>query len=448
MAGIRVSVLGPVQIDVGGNIAKLSPRALRVLMRLVAADGAPVSVKQLRWELWREQDRPHEARNGRNQVQKGISELRKVLGAGELGAAAEVVRTEQLYSGPQRQSAYRLVLEPENFDAAEFSALVDQALHGAAATAADQLTRAVALWRGRPLAQAGDEEYAVGFVQSYRQRYWIALRELVRVHRELGRFDLALPIAERLAAQFPDDSEAALELDAVRGELRARHGDELLRRAFPNLHTEVAIVKGDLFDQPDANLVVGFTDTFDLETKQDQVISRSSVQGQLVDRLYGGHPAALERELRRELKAVAPVARETSRSKLLGKRTRYPVGTVITIRRDDGRRVFAAAYSYIGNDLIARSKPEDLAATLERVWECAAQFGQMTPIAMPLLGSGLARITELAREQLIGMIVDSFLRGCRKHGAVTPQLRIVLRPADLGRINLAQVAHGVTASGD
>lgn len=447
MAGIRVSVLGPVQIELDGRIAKLSPRALRVLMRLVAAGGAPVSVKQLRWELWHEVDRPHEARNGRNQVQKGISELRKVLDAGGSGGAAEVVRTEQLYSGPQRQSAYRLVLEPENFDAAEFGVLVDEALHGAAATAADQLTRAVALWRGRPLAQAGDEEYAAGFVQAYRQRYWIALRELVRVHGELGRFDLALPIAEQLAAQFPDDPEAALELDAVRGQLRARHGDELLRRAFPDLRTEVAIVRGDLFDQPDANLVVGFTDTFDLETRQDQVISRSSVQGQLVERMYGGDPAALERELRRELKAVAPVARETSRTKLLGKRTRYPVGTVLTVRQNDGRRVFAAAYSYLGNDLIARSKPEDLAATLERVWESAALFGQMAPIAVPLLGSGLARITELAREQLIGMIVDSFLRGCRKYGHVTPQLRIVLRPADLERINLAQVAHGVTASG-
>jgi hypothetical protein len=205
----------------------------------------------------------------------------------------------------------------------------------------------------------------------------------------------------------------------------------------------VAIVRGDLFDQHDANLVVGFTDTFDVETRQDQVISRASVQGQLVDRLYGGDPAALERELRRGLRSVTPVTRETSRAKSRGKRTRYPLGTVVTVQRDDGRRVFAAAYSYLGNELVARARPEDLAAALDRVWESAAQFGQMAPIAVPLLGSGLARITELAREQLINMIVDSFLCSCRKHGTVTRQLRIVLRPADLERVNLAQVAKDI-----
>ena len=42
---------------------------------------------------------------------------------------------------------------------------------------------------------------------------------------------------------------------------------------------------GDLFDEADANLVVGFADTFDTATENDAVISRASVQGQLLDRL-------------------------------------------------------------------------------------------------------------------------------------------------------------------
>jgi hypothetical protein len=113
MARIRVSVLGPVQVEVDGRVTKLSPRALRVLMRLVAAEGRPVGVRQLRWDLWQEDDLPHEARNGRNQVQKGVSELRKVLDPGRSGGADGILRTERLLNGRESESAYRLVLDAE-----------------------------------------------------------------------------------------------------------------------------------------------------------------------------------------------------------------------------------------------------------------------------------------------------------------------------------------------
>src|SRR5260370_37990467 len=179
MAHIRVSVLGPAQVEVDGQAATVSPRALRVLMRLVAAEGRPVGVKQLRWDLGREVDRPHEARSGRNQVQKGISDLRRALAAGGVGttAAACPLRTERLLNGQEPESAYRLVLDAESLDAAEFGALVSQALHGTAASAADLLSRAVALWRGRPPAEAAGA-YARGLIRAPEPRYLTPLREL------------------------------------------------------------------------------------------------------------------------------------------------------------------------------------------------------------------------------------------------------------------------------
>ena len=444
MARIRVSVLGHVQVEVDGSVAKLSPRALRIMMRLVAAGGRPVGVKQLRWDLWREVDRPHESRNGRNQVQKGISELRGIFDPARSGAADEVLVTEDMYSGPERQSAYLLFLNPENLDAAEFGARLAEAMHGAAATAASRLTRAVALWRGRPLTQAGDEEYAEGFVRSFRTQYANALRELVRIHSELHRFDLALPFAQRLAEEFPEDEAAAASLNELHARLRARHGAELLRRGFVKPNTEVVIVRGDLFTQNDASLVVGFTDTFDVETKEDWVISRKSVQGQLVDRLYAGDATALDRELRRGLRIVPSIATESRRDKTRGKLLRYPIGTVVPVPLE-GRLMYATAYSRLGNDLVARSTRDDLATAMDRLWESAARYGRMLPIAMPLIGSGLARITELREEQLLSMIVDSFLRGCRRHGTVAQQLRIVLRPEDLERVDPVRIAHEVFA---
>jgi hypothetical protein len=135
---------------------------------------------------------------------------------------------------------------------------------------------------------------------------------------------------------------------------------------------------------------------------------------------------------------------ESRSAKARGKLLRYPVGTVIPVPLE-GRLVYAAAYSRLDNDLVARSSREDLAATLDRVWESAARYGRMLPIAVPLLGSGLARITELRQEQLLCMIVESFLRGCRRHSTVSPQLRIVLRPEDLERIDPVRVAKDVLA---
>lgn len=444
MGKIRVNVLGPVQVELDGTAVKLSPRALRVLVRLVAAGSQPVGVRELRWDLWQVNDRPHNARNGRNQVQKGVSELRNALDPQRSGASDEVLRTERLFNGREAQTAYRLVLDAESLDAAELADLVREALHGAAASAADQLTRAVSLWRGRPLPEVGDDQYAVGLIETWRVHHQTALRELVRLHCELGRLDLALPVAERLVAEFPDDQQAPADLMAVRGKIRERHGDEILRREFQQLRTSLAIIRGDLFDQHDANLVIGFADTFDVDTRDDLVISRSSLQGQLLERLYGGDVASLNRELRRGLSAVPPSARETSQTKPRGKRIRYPIGTVVAIP-NNGRRVFATAYSRLGNDLVDRSRPADLASALDRVWESAALVGQLAPIAVPVMGSGLSRITELGPEQLIGMIVGSFLAGCREHFTVAPALRIVLRPADLERIDMALVAKALSA---
>jgi DNA-binding SARP family transcriptional activator len=444
MGKVRVNVLGPVQVERDGVMAQLSPRAERVLVRLVAAGGQPVGVRQLRWDLWREKDQPHNARNGRNQVQKGVSELRSVLDPGKPGAAGAVLRTERVYRGRETQSAYRLTLDAESLDAKEFSALVGEAMRGAAASAAEQLTRAVSLWRGRPLPEAGDDQYAAGLAEAWQAQYLTALRELVRVQCKLERFDLALPVAERLVAELPDDLEAAAGLAAVRGKIRERYGDVIFQRDFPELRTSLAIIRGDLFDQRDAHLVVGFADTFDVDTRGDLVISRTSLQGQLVDRLYGGDVEFLNRELRRGLSAIAPAARETSRTKPRGKRIRYPIGTVVAIPHN-GRRVFATAYSRLGNDLVARARPQDLTSALNQVWESAARFGQLAPIAVPVMGSGLSRITELGQEELIGMIAESFLDGCRKHSTVASALRIVLRPADLERTDMTLVAKAISA---
>lgn len=434
-------MLGPVRLDVDGIPVRLTPLTTRLLVRLVAAEGEAVPVRQLRRDVWGLADGPrHLDQRNRNEVQKRVLELRRALDPVQDGTAARVLRTEQQVTVHGPETAYRLVLRPEELDSARFTAVVGSALLAPPATAAHELAEALALVRGRPLAEVNGENFADPFIRRLTALLDSARRELVRVQADLGRPDLALPVAELIVRDHPDDLDAARVLDTLRAALRARHGAELLRHRvpLPGQRADVVLVRGDLFEQTDCNLVVGFTDTFDTETDQDIVISRDSVQSQLVDRLFGGRRRLLDDKLKTGLRTVRAVGTESARAKPRGRRVRYPVGTTVAVPVD-GRRIFAVAYSRLGNDLVARSGNEDLRASLDHLWASVAVHGLFRPVAVPLVGSGLARVTDLDRGQLVGLIVDSFIAACRLHPALTPELRIVIRPEDLASTDLSPV---------
>ncbi|WP_234432625.1 macro domain-containing protein [Streptomyces sp. MUSC 125] len=260
---------------------------------------------------------------------------------------------------------------------------------------------------------------------------------MIAGHTALGRYELALSVAELTAREQPDDPEAAATLARLRARLRARHGGDLLRHTLRGLRVDVVVVRGDLFDQEDANLVVGFSDTFDTST-DDVVISRESVQGQLVDRLFEGRHRLLDDKLRRGLKEFTPLGTESIRAKRRGRRTRYPVGTAVAVPVGT-RRVFALAYSRLGNDLRARSAPADLRLSLERLWPTVALHGLFKPVAVPLIGAGLSRIVELDRTQLLLLIIETFVRSLHQDPAVCPELRVVIRGDELERTDLSAV---------
>ncbi|GFH38301.1 macro domain-containing protein [Streptomyces pacificus] len=420
---------------------RLTPLTVRLLVRLVAAEGEAVPVRQLRRDVWGLADEPrHLDQRNRNEVQKRVLELRRALAPGQDSAGASILRTEQLVTVQGPETAYRLVLRPEELDSARFTAIVSHALLAPPATAAHRLAEALSMVRGRPLAEVNGEGFAVPLVSRLMGLQESARRELVNAQVALGRPELALPVAERIAYDHPEDAEAARSLDGLRAQLRARHGAELLRHRvpMPDQRTDVVLLRGDLFDQEDCNLVVGFSDTFDTETAEDLVISRESVQSQLVDRLFAGRRRQLDDKLRTGLRGMKVVGTESVRSKPLGRRVRYPLGTTVAVPID-GRRVFAIAYSQLGNDLVARSSDRDLRLGLENLWASVAVHGLFKPVAIPLIGSGLARVTNLDRGQLVALIVDSFIEACHRHPALTPELRVVIRPQELAQTDLASV---------
>ncbi|MEU7409201.1 macro domain-containing protein [Streptomyces sp. NPDC042638] len=208
-----------------------------------------------------------------------------------------------------------------------------------------------------------------------------------------------------------------------------------VRQEFGRPGMTVVVEEGDLFERP-GHLVVGFTDTFDTRVGADGVIDDASVQGQLLARTYAGDAGRLDAELAAALAGVAPVSWESARDKPRGKRARYPIGTVAVL----GSRpslVFAVAYSRMGNDCVASSGVEDLWLGLERLWDAVRRHGRLESLTMPLTGAGLARLHDLDEDSLLRLILLSFVvhswerRVCR-------ELRVVIRPGELGRIDLPE----------
>jgi hypothetical protein len=353
------------------------------------------------------------------------------------------LRTERVLATREPQSAYRLVLGRDQLDYLEFTDLVNRAMHAAPATATAQLRRALELWAGRPLADAADEEFAAPFAQRLIKLQKTAREELVRNLAELGYSKQALPVAESLAADFPDDPEAGNVLWALRERLRTMHADDVLRREFPGLRVEVVIRRGDLFEQEDANLLIGFGDTFDTDTANDAIISRESAQGQLLERVYAGDRKRLDADIAKALKGVPPIAVESPQTKPKGKRRRYPVGTVAPLPLGK-HRVFGVVHCRQDRDLVTHSTPAELRLALDQAWRSARVYGLLKPVAVYLIGAGLSRVSELTREQLLIMIIDTFLKSSTD-ARFAAELRIVLRPAELERIRISDVARFVEA---
>ncbi|MFI1365364.1 macro domain-containing protein [Streptomyces griseochromogenes] len=208
-----------------------------------------------------------------------------------------------------------------------------------------------------------------------------------------------------------------------------------VRQEFGRPGMTVVVEEGDLFDRP-GHLVVGFTDTFDTLVDDGVVINDGSVQGQLLARRYAGDARRLDAELSAALDGVAPVTRESERDKPRGKRDRYPIGTVAAL----GNRpqlVFAVAYSRMGNDCVASSSVHDLWFGLDRLWDAVRRHAQLERVTVPLTGAGLARLHDLDENSLLRLILLSFVTHSWER-MVCRELRVVVRPGELGRIDLPE----------
>ncbi|MGW0712777.1 macro domain-containing protein [Streptomyces sp. NPDC002643] len=209
-----------------------------------------------------------------------------------------------------------------------------------------------------------------------------------------------------------------------------------ISRDFTHPEVTVTVEVGDLFDH-DCHLVIGFTDTFDTDTADESLVQRRSVQGQFLHRVYDGDVAALDARLAEALAEVTPVRTESRTAKRVGKLERYPVGTVAVVK-SSGRAYFCTAYGRLNNDLMVSCGTEQLWQSLAELWDAVRRHGHRDEVAMPIVGSDLARINNMDHASLLKLILLSFVAHSRARG-VCGSLTIVVRPADYYRIDMLEL---------
>jgi hypothetical protein len=252
---------------------------------------------------------------------------------------------------------------------------------------------------------------------------------LVQTFSAVGVLAVLLEVTNFIVGHLPFDGwplALAIGLISVAYGL-VRAWPRPIRQDYASPNMAIEIMKGDLFSQP-CNIVVGTCDTFD--TAVPRVIAKSSVQGQALERLYGGDVDQLDQEIAAALdgKSVKGSIQKA------GKTDKYGVATVATLRRDS-HRLYFLAYCEMNQDNEAQSTPDGIWRSLASLWDEVSRTANGTPVAIPVIGGGQSRLSHVMPAQdSIRFIVMSYMFASRTK-KVCDELRIIVRPSDFDRLD-------------
>ncbi|WP_328946748.1 tetratricopeptide repeat protein [Streptomyces sp. NBC_00250] len=196
---MRFTILGPVEaLAPGPESPGLAPRHRAVLAYLLLHAGVAISTDRLIEAMWG----PLPPDSARAQIQTTIAAIRRMLRASE---ADRMLAT--------RPAGYVITPEPGQLDLDDFTALIAKAPDTSddPRGTADQIRKALALWRGEPLADI-TAHYVPGARARLNGQRLTAVERLADLELSLGRHDelideltahaAAHPLRERLCCQL------------------------------------------------------------------------------------------------------------------------------------------------------------------------------------------------------------------------------------------------------
>ncbi len=204
-----------------------------------------------------------------------------------------------------------------------------------------------------------------------------------------------------------------------------------IEESFSSPNTKIKLVKGDLFDQPD-HLVIGMCSTFDTSTPH--IIAKSSIQSQFLDRIYGGDIKELDRQLTAALRPITPAGTIDKP----GKKTKYPIGTVATLR-EHAKRFFCVAYTEMNTKNEARGTMDGIWRSLDNLWREISVQANGGRVSIPVIGGGQSRLSQiLPAQDSIRFTALSFMLASRRE-KVCDELAIVVQPEVFEKLDRLEI---------
>ena len=182
---LQFRILGPLEIlddDRPVHLGGRNQRALLTLLLLRANQA--ISTERLVDDLWGE----HPPRTATTSLQNAVSQLRKLLGP-------ECLRTQT--------AGYVLDVAPEQLDLSRFEQLAREARAADEADRARLLREALALWRGPPLADVEQEDFAQGEIRRLEELRLGVLEERIAADLELDVDSELVAEIESLVGKHP-----------------------------------------------------------------------------------------------------------------------------------------------------------------------------------------------------------------------------------------------------
>jgi DNA-binding SARP family transcriptional activator len=182
---LEFRILGPLEAVDGEEVLHLGGQKQRALLALLLLDpNRVVSTDRIVDALWGEQP----PRTAATSLQNFVSQLRKLVGS------------ETLVTKPP---GYELRLAGEQLDLVRFRRLVDEARGEPPEERAERLRRALALWRGPPLADLGFESFAQSEIVRLEEFRLAVVEDRVEAELEAGRHAELAGELETLAEEHP-----------------------------------------------------------------------------------------------------------------------------------------------------------------------------------------------------------------------------------------------------
>ena len=222
---------------------------------------------------------------------------------------------------------------------------------------------------------------------------------------------------------------AYIVVNTVRSSRKFRHHFEKQKITF-------SVEIGNIFDYQDG-MAISSNDTFDT-TLDGELINKTSVQGLFTTSVYKGDVAALDKDIAEALQRSKVVAASNDQAKRIGKKTRYPLGTVLHIKKNDDKHYYLIALAKMSRDGRAYSSQEAFYGALCNLWASIDSTANNQTISIPLMGTGKSRLygdPELAAKT----ILLSAYTYSRLSGRPTSKLRLVVSKQDGRHVDMLKL---------